>query len=138
MRKPPTRQLSACFLPSVDHCVDIACVAISYFRLGDTLPEAFRMWAERAAYPGTVTTISALLDRYTLEDVPAKAPKTATENVKQIARLRLVFGAMDISDLEPQRVYQYADKRTAKTTGKRLIYEWTPELLQVVEDVKSV
>lgn len=93
----------------------------SWFRLGATLPEAYRVWAERVARPEKIVTISALLDRYALEVVPAKAPKTATENMKQIERLRPSFGHMDIADLEPQHVYQYADKRTAKTAAKREI-----------------
>ncbi len=91
----------------------------SWFRLGSTLPEAYKVWAERIAAPERITTIGALLDRYLLEVVPAKAAKTATENVRHIATLRPVFGGMALGDLEPQHVYQYADKRTAKTAAKR-------------------
>lgn len=91
----------------------------SWFRLGTTLPEAYRAWAERAARPEKVVTIGALLDRYSLEVVPSKAPKTAGENLKQIERLRPVFGSVALTDLEPQHVYQYVDKRTAKTAAKR-------------------
>lgn len=83
--------------PEVRHLWD----GKSWFRLGTTLPEAYRVWAERIGRPQTVTTIGELLDRYLLEVVPTKAPKTATENVKQIARLRLVFGHMALTDLEP-------------------------------------
>lgn len=93
----------------------------TWFRLGNTLPEAYRIWAERVSRPQSVTTISTLLDRYMLEVVPAKAPKTASENMKQIERLRPVFGCVALTDLEPQHVYQYVDKRTAKTAAKREI-----------------
>jgi len=93
----------------------------SWFMLGKTLPEAYRVWAERVAKPQSVVTIGALLDRYALEVVPGKAPKTAGENLKQIARLRPVFAGMNLGDLEPQHVYLYVDKRTAKTAAKREI-----------------
>ena len=91
----------------------------TWFRLGNTLPEAYRIWAERVSRPQSVTTISTLLDRYMLEVVPTKAPKTASENMKQIERLRPVFGGVALTDLEPQHVYQYVDKRTAKTSKSR-------------------
>lgn len=93
----------------------------TWFRLGTTLPEAYRVWAERAAIPEKITTIGALFDRYSLEVVPKKAPKTAHENLKQIEHLRPVFAKMSITDLEPQHVYQYANRRTAKTAAKREI-----------------
>ncbi|WP_242489941.1 hypothetical protein [Noviherbaspirillum cavernae] len=91
----------------------------TWFRLGATLPEAYRAWAERAGTPRKATTIGALLDRYALEVVPTKAPKTKTENQRHIAALRPAFATVALSDLEPQHVYQYVDKRTAKTAAKR-------------------
>lgn len=93
----------------------------TWFRLGATLPEAYKVWAERASRPEKVLTISALLDRYAIEVVPAKAPKTAGENLKQIERLRPAMGHFALTDLEPQHIYQYADKRTAKTAARREI-----------------
>lgn len=93
----------------------------SWFRLGGTLPEAYKTWAEKVIRPQSVTTISDLLDRYLIEVVPTKAPKTSSENTKQIERLRPVFGHVELTDLEPQHVYQYVDKRTAKTAAKREI-----------------
>jgi integrase len=93
----------------------------TWFLLGRTLPEAYKVWAERVAKPDTINTIGALLDRYSLEVVPAKAPKTQTENRRQIDRLRPAFGAVALCDLEPQHVYQYVDKRTAKVAAHREI-----------------
>jgi integrase len=84
----------------------------SWFPLGDSLPAAHRTWKARVDGPTTVTTIGALLDRYLLEVVPAKAPKTQTENHRHVAKLRGVFGAVGINDMEPQFVYQYVDQRT--------------------------
>ena len=91
----------------------------TWFLLGKTLPEAYQTWAERIAAPDRITTIGALLDRYSLEVVPTKAPKTQTENRRQIASLRAVFGAVALADLEPQHVYQYVDRRSAKVAAHR-------------------
>lgn len=91
----------------------------SWFRLGSKLAEAYKTWAQRIAAPEHITTINAALDRYLLEVVPTKAAKTATENKRHITRLRPVFGEMLLADLEPQHIYQYVDRRQAKTAAKR-------------------
>lgn len=91
----------------------------SWFPLGKNLSDAYKAWAERCAAPDRVTTIGALLDRYLLEVIPTKAPKTQTENRRYLAALRPVFGAVALSDIEPQHIYQYVDKRSAKTAAKR-------------------
>lgn len=90
-----------------------------WFRLGGTLPEAYKTWAARIAAPERISTISALLDRYLLEVVPTKAPKSQTENRRMIGKLRVAFGAVALTDLEPQHVYQYVDKRSAKVAAHR-------------------
>lgn len=93
----------------------------TWFRLGSTLAEAYRVWAQRVEAPARITNIGDLLERYLLEVVPKKAPKTATENLRQIKRLLPVFGKMNIQDLEPQHIYQFVDKRQAKVSAKREI-----------------
>jgi hypothetical protein len=69
------------------------------FRLGTTLPEAYAEWAKRLKTRADVRTIGQLLDRYALEVVPTKAPKTQEENTRAIANLRAVFGEMLIEIL---------------------------------------
>ncbi len=91
----------------------------TWFRLGGTLAEAYRTWADRVERASNISTVGALLDRYALEVVPHKAPKTATENLKQIQRIRPTFADVSIHDVEPQHVYQYVERRTAKTAAKR-------------------
>ena len=93
----------------------------TWFLLGKTLPEAYKVWAERVSASDRASTIGALLDRYLLEAVPVKAPKTQTENRRQIITLRACFGGMALADLEPQHVYLYVDKRTAKIAAHREI-----------------
>ncbi|WP_341674997.1 tyrosine-type recombinase/integrase [Niveibacterium sp. SC-1] len=105
----------------------------SWYRLGGTLAEAYRTWADRVEREATVTTIGALLDRYLLEVVPTKAPKTATENRKQIERLRPVFAGVRLEDLEPQHVYKYHAARGKPTAAKREIEALSHAFTKAVE-----
>lgn len=104
-----------------------------WFRLGENLADAHRTYAERVQLSPQAANIGQLLDRYLVEVVPAKAPKSATENIRQIAHLRPVFGAMVLEDLEPQHVYQYADRRGAKTAAKREIEVLSHAFTKAVE-----
>jgi len=84
------------------------------FRLGTTLPEAYRTWAERIACPQNALSVDQLLDRYAMQVVPTKAAKSRTENARHIPRLRSVFGKMALNDFKPQHVYRYVDLRSVK------------------------
>lgn len=64
-----------------------------------------------------VTNIGALLDRYLMEVVPTKAPKSQTENTRQIVMLRKAFGAMALTAIKPKFIYQYVDRRGQKKKG---------------------
>jgi integrase len=82
------------------------------FRLGNSLPEAYRTWASRLEYADSeLTTIGQLLDRYALEVVPTKAPQTQKGNAEAIRRLKAVFGDMSVVEFRPQHAYQYRDRR---------------------------
>jgi integrase len=91
------------------------------FRLGTTLPEAYTVWAARIAPVTKGRAIGELLDAYALRVVPKKAPKTQTENLRNITRLRAVFADTEITALTPQDVYQYVDNRGGKVIGHREI-----------------
>ncbi len=86
------------------------------FRLGATLPEAYKTWAARAEATQNVRTVGQLLERYALEVVPTKAPQTQAGNMLAVGRLTAVFGAMPIGTIKPQMVYTYVDKRSVKVT----------------------
>jgi integrase len=88
------------------------------YRLGGTLPEAYRTWSARLDWHQAARTIADLLDRYLLEVVPTKAPTTQTGNALAIRQLRAVFGAMPLAGVKPRHVYQYVDKRSQKREGK--------------------
>ena len=87
------------------------------FRLGSSLPEAYRVWAERVTIAHEARTIGQLLDRYAAEVVPTKALTTQAGNALHIAQLRRVFGRMAIAALRPRHIYGYVDKRDAKNTA---------------------
>lgn len=91
------------------------------FRLGKTLPEAYREWSRRIDARETAANIGQLIDRYQLEVVPKKAPKSQAENTRYLSRLRGVFGEMPLTALKPQHIYQYVERRGAKTAAHREI-----------------
>jgi integrase len=110
------------------------------FRLGDTLHQATLEWTTRMAQvdgPTNVKTIGDLLDRYTREVIPTKAPASQTSNRNQLPKLREVFGAMPLIPFKPQLVYQYVDQRsrkqkspvTGRVTGGKVIAHREIELL---------
>lgn len=88
------------------------------FRLGKTKHEAYKTWAERVQIIENAKDISALLDRYALEVIPYKQPKTRKNNLRELEKIRAVFGEMFLSDIKPQDVYGYMSKRTAKRSAK--------------------
>ncbi len=91
------------------------------YRLGATLPEAYKAYAERVGRREVVNTIGDLLDAYLLRVVPKKAPRTQSENQRHIRRLRAVFGHMPLLPFPPSLIYQYIDKRGALTSAHREI-----------------
>lgn len=104
-----------------------------WFRLGSTLPEAYKAWAERIGNLDKVRTIADLLDRYAMEVVPGKAPKTRAENARHIERLRAVFGAMPLEPFKPRLVYTYVDKRGAKVAAHREVEVLSHAFTKAVE-----
>ena len=81
------------------------------YRLGKTLNEAYRVWATRLDIFANAKTMAELLDRYALEVIPTKAPKSQELNLIAIRKLKPVFGHMPITAVKPIHVYQYRDKR---------------------------
>ncbi|MDD2325697.1 MAG: tyrosine-type recombinase/integrase [Alphaproteobacteria bacterium] len=91
------------------------------FRLGKTLQEAYKSWSDRLTSTDKANNIAQLLDRYALDVVPLKAPKTQRHNFAEIKRLRAVFGNLPLVAIKPQHIYQYVDKRTGKVAAHREI-----------------
>lgn len=87
------------------------------YRLGKTLNEAYKTWAEKLELYSDAKTMAELFDRYALEVIPTKAPKSQESNNLSIRKLKPVFGHMPIDSVKPKHVYQYRDIRGRE--GKR-------------------
>ena len=88
------------------------------FRLGKTLPESYKNWAERLETYDRAKTINQLLDRYALEVTPKKSASSRRREMQNLEQLRPVFGNMPISAIKPLHIYKYADKRSRKIEQK--------------------
>nr|VFK14562.1 MAG: hypothetical protein BECKLFY1418C_GA0070996_100932 [Candidatus Kentron sp. LFY] len=91
------------------------------FRLGKSLSDAYKEWSNRLKYLDKARTVADLLDRYALEVIPTKAPRTRTENTRQLNPLRRSFGSAYLSDVRPVHIYQYMDAHPAKVAARREI-----------------
>lgn len=91
--------------------------------LGSDLNQARVEWArlERTVAPAVINLMGAIFDRYEAEIIPGKAPRTQSDNIKELKNLRKAFSDAPIDAITPQVVAQYRDARTAKTRGNREI-----------------
>lgn len=89
--------------------------------LGQDLHEAKRKWAEleRQVIPSETDLMRFIFDKYVLEVIPGKAPRTQKENLLALKNLRLVFDDAPIDAIQPQHLAQYREKRTAKVSANR-------------------
>jgi integrase len=110
------RKIHGAYFYQVPHGLESLWDDKKQFRLGSSLPDAYRVWADRIGATDTARTIGALLDRYAAEVVPTKALTTQAGNAIHIVQLRKVFGNLALSVLKPRHIYQYVDKRDAKDT----------------------
>jgi len=92
------------------------------FKLGRTLTEAYKVWAERIQPTADdIHTMTQVFDRYCLEVIPEKAYKTQESNLISVRKLRPVFGNVEPSKLLPKYAYKYYDiasKKRGKTAAK--------------------
>lgn len=84
------------------------------YKLGNTLHEAYKLWANKLEGNIKVVTLNNLFDRYLLEVVPTKAPVSQKLNVLWITQLKKVFGEMHLEPFPPKYVYQYVELRSKK------------------------
>jgi integrase len=103
------------------------------YRLGSNLSESYKHWAERIEVPAHAKTIGALLDRYLLEVVPTKRPKTQSNYQHSAKRLRKPFGGMPLTGLKPRFVYGYVDKSKSKISAHRDIEVLSHAFTKAVE-----
>jgi integrase len=105
------------------------------YRLAKTLSEAYRVWADKLELYSDAKIMGELLDRYALEVIPLKAPKTQVSNFASVRKLKSVFGAMPIDAVKPKHVYQYRDIRgkQGKTAANRDIEVLSHSFTKAIE-----
>lgn len=91
--------------------------------LGKDRALALLAWArlEGAEPDPSVKTFEAIAQRYERQVLPLKARRTQVDNVKELERLRAVFGRVLIEQIKPHHVREYLDRRgeTAKARANR-------------------
>lgn len=81
--------------------------------LGRDYSAALRLWAERTGEQEstTIRTMDDAFDRYLIEVVPLKSPRSQQNNRQQFKPLRKVFSHMRPADLKAVHGYAYLDAR---------------------------
>lgn len=90
------------------------------FRLGNTLPAAYRVWAERVGWQDKIPTVDKLLDRYAIEVIPKKAKRTQKGNRLQLPILKKHFGHFAVAGIKqpkPRHIYEYVSKNRHRLTA---------------------
>lgn len=82
----------------------------SEFKLGKTLIEAHRTYADRAEVYIDARMIGQLCDKYLIKVLPLKAKTTQDREVRCIELIRKVFDSFPIRALEPHHVYKFRDR----------------------------
>lgn len=83
-------------------------------RLGRDLATALARYSAIAG-PHAVHTMADLLDRYLIEVLPKKAPRTRLDQARQIPRLRAAFGHLVPGDLTTRLVIRYRNLRAQRS-----------------------
>lgn len=89
-----------------------------WIRLGATLAEMYSRYGE-VLRDADRQQLRALFDRYAIEVLPGKAPKTQREQLRQLAALANVFGQCYPEAVKPSDVARYLDQRSAKVAANR-------------------
>lgn len=74
------------------------------FKLGKTLPEALRVWADRLELMSDVNSIAEFMEMYTIKVMPEKSPTTQDREQRIIKRITASLGHMHINSLKPMDV----------------------------------
>lgn len=85
-----------------------------WIRLSNDYQEALFKYAELEGNPHNTGFIKAAIDKYRVEILPSKAPKTRRERQYLLDRLKRVFGEMRYEALQPKHLQEYLQTRTDK------------------------
>lgn len=101
--------------------------------LGKGYPEAIIKYAQIVQPVIGRQNLGAVMDAYLREKIPTKKPRTQSDYLDALTRLRPVFGAMWPEDLEPSHIYQYLRQRQAKVRANREVAVLSNVMQQAVE-----
>jgi integrase len=87
--------------------------------LGRDFAQAMAEYARLIDRPRSLTTLGDIFDRYQLEVLPTKAPRTQQDNLREFLSLRKSFAHMAPQDLTAQDVYRHMDARGAPIRANR-------------------
>lgn len=95
----------------------------SWITLGKTMQEMWQAHAKLQAELNNDGGMALLFDRYSREVIPGKAPRTQTDNLRQMKKLMAVFGKMEPEQITQAIAYQYLDIRaeTSRTQANQEI-----------------
>lgn len=85
-----------------------------WIALGDEYGAALRAYAELIGQK-RIGSLSDLFDRYLVEIIPAKAPRTQKDQTAQLELLRGAFGQLQPHELSPRMVIRYRNARGQKS-----------------------
>ena len=85
-----------------------------WHKLGRTLSDAYRALADHILSESD-RTMGDLFDRYMVEVVPMKAPRTQRDNGYELQLLRVAFARMDPRQFKPKHGYAYFNLRKKKS-----------------------
>lgn len=89
--------------------------------LGKDLDEALRKYRKLNPLRGAAKTMSDIFDKYNVEIVPTKAPRTQRDNARELANLRSAFGDFLPDEIEAKDIYTYMEARGARVRANREI-----------------
>ena len=87
--------------------------------LGDNYVEAVKKWAELNMENAPIKAVYTFLDaadRYTIKELPKKAPRTQKDNITEMANLREFFGSppAPLDEIKPIHIRQFLTWRVEK------------------------
>lgn len=85
-----------------------------WIALGDEYGAALRAYADVIGQQ-PIGSLSDLFDRYAVDELPKKAPRTQKDQFKQLELLRGTFGQLKPHELSPQMVIRYRNARGQKS-----------------------
>jgi integrase len=88
-------------------------------RLADNYPEAVAKWAEMEGHNASGSTVGQAIDRYIATELSHLAESTRKEYIRQSARLRSVFGHMQLIEVRGMDIAAYLDQHPAPIAANR-------------------